>query len=414
MRAVGLVIVFIVFYLSVLHVYASVHINEIQIEPQETIELVNDSAFDIDISGWFLDDSGGTTYVTIPNNTLLPAYSCLAFGESFNFNKTSADMARLFDNTAPPTTSSAQLIDSLSYTKSMGSSISWQRMPDSTGSAVASASSITLWNYNRESCLATPVPTVTPSPTPAAAPSPTILVTPTVPVAASNVYISEIMANPIDGDEWVELYNDNEYAIPLTKWYIDDVADGGGSPRVITITIPGYGWGSVLISGSLLNNNGDTVRLLNAAKQEVETVTYIDAPEGESYSVYAGTWCYTTPTQNSPNVPCIAQPVENTAVITRITSTPTTVPQLISNNTIQPTIHLTIYQTGPVQKILGTSTKKALSDPLPQSPPFQKIFTLFAALYCCGTGVWFCYTEWYVSQSKKLFFPFLYTFQRES
>ncbi|MCR4326119.1 MAG: lamin tail domain-containing protein [Candidatus Roizmanbacteria bacterium] len=412
MRAAVLVIALTVFFISALRAYASVRINEIQIEPQEAIELVNDSDLAVDISGWFLDDSGGTTYVTLPDNTLLPAHSCLAFGESFNLNKASADMARLFDNTAPPTTGSAQLIDSLGYTKSLGNSISWQRLPDSTGSAIASASSITLWNYSRQSCLATIIPTEIPTPT--ALPSPTPQATPTASVTISNIHISEIMANPVDGDEWVELYNDNDYPITITKWYIDDSADAGGSPRSITITIPGYGWGSVTFSGSLLNNSGDTVRLLNATKQEIETVTYGDAPEGASYSRYNGNWCHTTPTQNAPNAPCPAQQTKTTTTtVAQITSNPINMPP-VTHTTIQPTIHLTLYRIPPEPTILGASTIQIPPKPLSQPSPFQTLFSLFAALYCCGTAIWFCYTEWYVSQSKKLFPAFLYTFQRES
>jgi len=412
MRAAAFVIAFAICFMYTLRVYASVRINEVQIEPQEAIELINTEGQDIDISNWFLDDSGGTTYVTIPDNTLLPAHSCMAFGESFNLNKASADIARLFDSAAPPTTTSAQLIDSLAYTKSMGSSISWQRIPDSTGSAIATSSSVTLWNQSRQSCLATIAPT--PSPIPTAVPSPAMQATPTptLPPSINNIHISEIMANPIDGDEWVELYNDNDYSVTLTKWYIDDVSDAGGSPRPITITISGYGWGSVTFSGSLLNNSGDTVRLLNVAKQEIETVTYRDAPEGESYSFHNGSWCYTTPTKDAPNMPCPIQQLKNIAAVNRI-STPTIIPP-VTYNAIQPTIHLTLYRIQPESKILGASTLPTPSTPSIQSSSFQKLFSLFAALYCCGTAFWFCYTEWYVSQSKKLFFPFLYTLQRES
>ena len=48
-------------------VFADVRINEFLIEPEpQTIELINTGSESADISGWYIDDSAGTTYFTIP------------------------------------------------------------------------------------------------------------------------------------------------------------------------------------------------------------------------------------------------------------------------------------------------------------------------------------------------------------
>ena len=35
------------------------------------------------------------------------------------------------------------------------------------------------------------------------------------------------------GDEWIEIYNANSFAVDLSGWKLDDVANGGSSPFTI-------------------------------------------------------------------------------------------------------------------------------------------------------------------------------------
>src|SRR3989339_855882 len=98
-------------------------INEFLIDPQpQQVEIINTSTEEADISGWIIDDSGGTTYYTVPQSNILHPNSFLVFSGDFNLNKSSVDIVRLINN-------SQQLIDSFSYKSSSGSGITYQRLP---------------------------------------------------------------------------------------------------------------------------------------------------------------------------------------------------------------------------------------------------------------------------------------------
>ena len=60
-------------------VYAQIRINEVLIDPSQKIELFNFGTNPFDISGWFLDDSGGSSYFIIPQDTTLVPNSCRVF-----------------------------------------------------------------------------------------------------------------------------------------------------------------------------------------------------------------------------------------------------------------------------------------------------------------------------------------------
>ena len=80
----------------------NVKINEfaIDLSPQQ-VELINISSSSADISNWYLDDGGGTTYYSIPQNTYLYPNSCLVFSYDLNLNKSSPDTLRLLMQPSP-------------------------------------------------------------------------------------------------------------------------------------------------------------------------------------------------------------------------------------------------------------------------------------------------------------------------
>ncbi|MBI3366623.1 lamin tail domain-containing protein, partial [Candidatus Roizmanbacteria bacterium] len=111
----------------------TIRINEFFIEPTpQQVEIINTGTQSADISGWYIDDNGGSTYYTIPQSSILYPNACLVFAGDFNLNKSSPDTIRLFNTIAPPTSTNANLIDSFSYKLSSGSGISYLRLPDGT------------------------------------------------------------------------------------------------------------------------------------------------------------------------------------------------------------------------------------------------------------------------------------------
>lgn len=84
--------------------------------------------------------------------------------------------------------------------------------------------------------------------------------------------------------EWVELYNNSENAFDLTNWYIWDAS--GAEVNKIAITslntdlsttvIPVEGWMVVYMNKAVLNNTGDTVKLLDDTDTLIDSHTYTD------------------------------------------------------------------------------------------------------------------------------------------
>ncbi len=151
-------------------VYASVVINEFQIEPtvNQWVELFNKGNEVVDISSWVIDDSGGTEKFIIPDNTTIATNSFQLFESGkFNFNKSTPDQVRLFsiDNS---------LVDYKEYPESPGLNVTLGRYPDGGDNwGVCTPTS----SANNNCVAPTPTPTMTMVPTqtftPTTSPKPT-------------------------------------------------------------------------------------------------------------------------------------------------------------------------------------------------------------------------------------------------
>ncbi len=129
------------------------------------------------------------------------------------------------------------------------------------------------------------------------------------------VVINEFLAAPKTAysQEWIELYNKENTSLDLGNWQLDDI-EGGTSPYTLPegTTIESEGF-LVFTRTFGLNNDGDTVRLLNSTGTLVDSHSY----SGISYDLSEGrvpdggeTWTtFATPTPgaaNSNNPPEIA------------------------------------------------------------------------------------------------------------
>ena len=96
------------------------------------------------------------------------------------------------------------------------------------------------------------------------------------PADPSKVVINEFLMAPkrTNQPEWIELYNPTDQAVDLSGLYIDDVAGGGGAPKLIPAgtTIPAKGrWVFEFTQGYLNNTGAESVRYLKIVGG-VETV----------------------------------------------------------------------------------------------------------------------------------------------
>lgn len=134
----------------------------------------------------------------------------------------------------------------------------------------------------------TPSPSVSPSPTPTATPtiSPSPTPTPT-PVSIQNVYLTEFMACPASGNEWLELYNGNASTVTVTNWQIIDDA---GNKKFINGIIPPNDFLKFEWTGSLLNNTGDSFSVVTSTAQTIGSAAYDSCSTGISFVYEEGEW----------------------------------------------------------------------------------------------------------------------------
>jgi hypothetical protein len=153
-----------------------------------------------------------------------------------------------------------------------------------------------------------------PSPTPTSSPSPT----PTVYLnPPSGVILNEIMPNPASGKEWVEIYNSNPYSVQLKQWKIDDIQGGGCNPKNLNIiNLAPNGFYVYEYPFDCLNNDGDTVRLLNQDDQLMDSKSYSASEVSTLHSLSrqsSNSWCLALTSYGLANNLCFG-----------VTPTPTT------------------------------------------------------------------------------------------
>ncbi len=126
----------------------------------------------------------------------------------------------------------------------------------------------------------------------------------------SGIYINEFLANPSANEsstEWIELYNNRTSNISIGGWILDDVP-GGSEPYTIPAgTIIASKGFIVFFSNTTdiqLNNNGDSVRLLDSSGNVIDSVSYYSSIENVSIGRVpdSGSWVnLTAPTPGATN-----------------------------------------------------------------------------------------------------------------
>ncbi len=114
------------------------------------------------------------------------------------------------------------------------------------------------------------------------------------------ILITEFLPNPEGSDEseWIEIFNANDKEIDLSGWFLDD-AEGGSKPYKIkegTKILPGeYLVFERKETKIALNNNFDSVRLLDPEGNLFYEISYEKSKEGFSYALDEnGEWHWTS------------------------------------------------------------------------------------------------------------------------
>lgn len=140
------------------------------------------------------------------------------------------------------------------------------------------------------------------------------------------VTLNEFSPSPLEGKEWVEIYNPHSKTADIGNWSIDDI-DGGSKPTLIPtgklLKSKGY---FVLYFSNKLNNTGDSVRLIDPRGKEIEKYSYGEVTPGTVYAKTSdGKWKTTlTPTpgqKNNITSPLTKESTNATSVSTAPTKT---------------------------------------------------------------------------------------------
>ncbi len=163
------------------------------------------------------------------------------------------------------------------------------------------------------------------------------------PQTYNKVYLSEVMIDPETGNnDWVEIYNDNEFEIDLSGWYIDDLENAGTTPKQLALIIPAKNYKSFEFSGSIFNNSGDSVRLLDFDQKEIDGFQYKSSEKGKSLgrsSFDNDNFCLQAPSKEAPNGICLNPTATPTPRLTNSSTAlvyPTNAPSKTSTITLNP------------------------------------------------------------------------------
>ncbi|KKQ26899.1 MAG: hypothetical protein US42_C0019G0009 [Candidatus Magasanikbacteria bacterium GW2011_GWC2_37_14] len=288
--------------------FGEIQLNEIFPNPlgvddnEEFIELKNYTSEVLDLSNLQLRDASGAKY-TIPSGVIQPN-SLLVFKRSqtkIALNNSGEEAVYLY--------SPANLIlDKISYTGNNQESIAFAKNSDGDWqwTKFFTPEAKNIFNLEEESEIVTSA-------------SETILFFAPTNNSSFLAIISEFLPNPIGSDEveFIELFNPSDTTTSLFGYYLDDSEDGS-SPYTFTqndnILPHSYLIINKEISKLALNNDTDSVRLLDSNKEVIEEIEYEGGEEGFSYALINNEWLWTNNlTLGQENIgPDVVEEIKNT------------------------------------------------------------------------------------------------------
>ena len=118
------------------------------------------------------------------------------------------------------------------------------------------------------------------------------------PVYPAGIVLNEILPSPEGADEtneWIEIFNQNDFEIDLSSWKIEDTT-GKIATYTLNTKIPGLGY-LVLYRPETkitLNNDIDGLNLINPAGKIADLLSFEKAPLGQSYNKTPSGWLWST------------------------------------------------------------------------------------------------------------------------
>lgn len=132
------------------------------------------------------------------------------------------------------------------------------------------------------------------------------------------IFINEIMASPEGPDEeneWIELYNSNNFETDLSGWKIQDSTGAQTTyiiPKNTKIAENGFLVFKRINTKITLNNDGDGLALLSPNNEIQYSISFEKSPTGRSYNKSGSVWQWSLkPTPGTNNVIILAQTAKN-------------------------------------------------------------------------------------------------------
>lgn len=134
--------------------------------------------------------------------------------------------------------------------------------------------------------------------------------------------ITELLPNPAapasdSTDEFIELYNPNDVALPLDGYKLQSGTTYSYSHTFNDVSLMPREYRAFMVTatGNILSNSGGQARLLAADGTVLaQTNAYAEAEEDQSWSLFSGAWQWTsTPTPNGENI--LTLPIKHVGVV---------------------------------------------------------------------------------------------------
>jgi len=378
------IIFVVILFTFVRSVIAVLTINEIYPAPgtgdYEWVELYNNDDTSVDLTQYILIDLANNR-IKINEATLSPSSYLIASCSSvLNNNGDTVFLKKV----------NGEIIEIATYSGIFTSDKSYAKCPDGNGSWLTT--NIITKNFSNQTACLSPTPTPEPTniPIPTSIPASLPISPSPTPISYNNVYLSEVYPYPATGEnEWLELYNDNDFSVELNNWYFDDVENGGSSPKSFSLTIDQKSYVVFDLSSSMFNNDGDSVRLLDFNKNLKDSFEYTEGEKSKSWGrtdFQSDQYCLQEPTKNSVNGSCLNQTV---AVSPTSKLTPILLPTSKTTGST-PLLNLSKKQSKPINQsatVLGintetptVSTNKPLLTSLTLISFFNSLLTIFSVL----------------------------------
>lgn len=248
----------------------------------EWIELKNNTQEEISLDGWILKADDGTPEISLAGKIPAKGFYLLERTDDDTVQEITADL--IYKGALGNSGENLKLFDvSGNLVDEVNCQDGW--LAGDNGAKLTMERTESGWENSAE-----------PGGTPKAENSAGIIITEVGPLSTypAGIIFSEILPSPEGPDaenEWIKIYNQNDFEVDLSGWQIKDTI---GRTTTYTLNSKIKELSSLILSRPetkiTLNNDGDGLELINPNGEIVDSVTFAEASLGQSYIRTSSGW----------------------------------------------------------------------------------------------------------------------------